>query len=149
MSGALQTFGTPIPGNYREPELRIFIVDDEESSLSALGYRLMKLNNLHKYKIHCFETGEDAVKHLTLHPDLIIMDQYLACNGDAGLCGSGLIRKIRKIDPDVPVVVISGKRKPQQILESDDDDLYYLVKNQAAHDTVKKILGMIQSPLVH
>lgn len=127
--------------------IRIFIVDDDESSLSALGYRLAKSNPFHNYKVHCFSTGEECVKQLHLGPQLIIMDQYLVCNDGGSLCGAGLIRKIRKVNPEVPIVIVSGKRKPEFQLEADDDSYYYLVRNQAAFDSVKKILGLIAHPV--
>lgn len=150
MERALQTTGITTIVHSPEPEWKIFIVDDGESSLAALGYRLMKENRFHNYKIYCFESGEEFVKHLPLRPNLIIMDQYLACTENGGLCGSALIRKIRKIDPDVPVVIISGKQKAFQLPEADQDDsYYYLVKDRAAHESVNKILRMIQSPVVH
>ena len=146
MIGGLQTIGIQDTG-ILSPVIRIFIVDDEESSLAALGYRLMKENPFHNYKVHFFSTGEECVKHLHLQPRLIIMDQYLLCSSDGSLCGAGLVRKIRKADADVPIVVISGKRKPDFLLESDQDDAYYyLVKDQAAFDSVRKILGMISHP---
>lgn len=149
MERAIQTStGTAVLYTY-EPEVKIFIVDDGESSLAALGYRLLKENRYHNYKIYCFESGEECVKRLSLRPDLIIMDQYLACYGE-GLCGSALIRKIRKIDSEVPLVIISGKRKAFQLPEADDhDEYYYLVKDRTAHESVNKILRMIQSPVVH
>lgn len=148
MVAALQSIGTRQVGT--SAEIRIFIVDDEESSLAALGYRLMKDNPNHNYKVYCFNTGEDCVKHLYLRPKLIIMDQYLVCAGEGTLCGAGLLRKIRRIDPDVPLVIISGKRKPEAALESEQDDsYYYLVKDRAAHESVRKILGMIRPALVH
>lgn len=150
MERAVQTLANPAILHTYEPEVKIFIVDDGDSSLAALGYRLVKENQFHNYRIYCFETGEECVKHLSLRPSLIIMDQYLACNGEGGLCGPVLIRKIRKIDPDVPLVIISGKQKAFQLPEADhDDEYYYLVKDRAAHESVNKILRMIQSPVVH
>lgn len=131
-------------------ELKIFIVDDEYSSLSALGYRLAKENKMHGYKVFCFDSGEDCVKHMFLEPDLILMDQYLACDGDEHLCGTNLIRKIRKINPEVPVVIIPGKKKPGQIMESDEDEsFYYLVKDETAFESVRKIIGLLRPAIVH
>lgn len=129
----------------------VFIVDDEESSLSALGYRLAKENPVHKYHIHCFATGEECVKHLWLEPRLIIMDQYLASQGEGSLCGSRLLRTIRKENHDVPIVIVSGKRKVDEALLTEDEDTYYMVRGNIAYQSVQKILRLIcsDSLMVH
>lgn len=142
MVGALQTIG--LRDELHSP-VNIFIVDDEESSLAALGYRLMKENPFHSYQVHVFATGEECVKHMDKHPHVIIMDQYLACSGEGSLCGAGLIRKIRKIDADVPVVIVSGKRKPEIAIEAEQDDSYYfMVREKSAYESLWKILGMVR-----
>jgi FixJ family two-component response regulator len=126
----------------------VFIVDDEQSSLAALGYRLAKENTFHNYHIHCFTTGEDCVKHLWLVPQLIIMDQYLAAQGEGSLCGPRLLRTIRKNNVDVPIVIVSGKRKPDIALFTEDEETYYLVRNKVAYDSVRKILWMISANVI-
>lgn len=148
MVGALQTIETR--KTVREEEITIFIVDEEESSLAALGYRLKKENPFRNYKVHCFSSGEECIKHFHLKPDLIIMDQYLVCADDGSLCGTSLIRKIRKLNSEIPLVIVSGKRKPHFNIEGENDDSwYYLVKDQTAYDSVRKILGMMKPSLVH
>jgi DNA-binding NtrC family response regulator len=143
MVGALQTIG--LRDELHSPHVNIFIVDDEESSLSALGYRLMKENPFQSYQVHVFATGEECVRHMDMHPQMIIMDEYLACSGEGSLCGAGLIRKIRKLDADVPLVIVSGKRKPDLSLEAEQDDSYYfMVREKSAYESVWKILGIIR-----
>ncbi len=127
----------------RQENFNVFIVDDEESSLMALGYRLTKENPFHNYHVHCFATGEECVKHLWLEPQLIIMDQYLASQGNGSLCGARLLRSIRKENGYVPVVIVSGKRKVDDALLTEDDDTYYMVRDVVAYDSVRKILRML------
>lgn len=126
----------------RRESIDVFIVEDEQSALAALGYRLTKENPTHNYRVHCFTTGEDCVKHLWLEPQLIIMDQYLACEGEGSLCGTALLRRIRKENRNVPVVIVSGKRKPDELLFTSDEDTYFMVKNNIAYESVRKILRM-------
>jgi len=135
-----------IPGKneiIRRGNINVFIVDDEQSSLAALGYRLSKENPYHNYHVHCFATGEECVKHLWLKPQLIIMDQYLAGQGEGSLFGVRLLRAIRKTNPEVPVVIVSGKRKPDITLFAEEEETYYLVRDKVAYDSVRKILHMI------
>lgn len=141
-----------IPGRkelVRSVNFNVFIVDDEQSSLSALGYRLAKENPFHNYHVHCFSTGEECVKHLWLEPQLIIMDQYLACQDDGSLCGARLLRKIRRENPNVPIVIVSGKRKPDDQLFAEEEDTYYMVRDAVAYDSVRKILRMMSADSVH
>lgn len=133
----------------RKENFNVFVVDDEQSSLAALGYRLSRENQFHAYHVHCFTTGEECVKHLWLEPQLIIMDQYLACQGEGSLCGARLLRRIRKENRNVPIVIVSGKRKPDDALFAEDEDAYYMVRDAVAYDSVQKILRMIASDVVH
>jgi two-component system, OmpR family, response regulator len=133
----------------RRENFNVFIVDDEQSSLSALGYRLTKENPFHNYHVHCFSTGEECVKHLWLEPQLIIMDQYLACQGEGSLCGARLLRRIRKENHNVPIVIVSGKRKVDDALLTEDEDTYYMVRDAVAYDSVQKILRMMSYDIVH
>lgn len=127
----------------REENFNVFIVDNERSPLAALGYRLTKENPHQQYHVHCFASGEECVKHLWLRPQLIIMDQYLACHGEEGaLCGTRLLRAIRKENADVPVVIVSGKRKLDESLLGEDEDTYYMVRDVVAYDSVRKIMKM-------
>lgn len=127
----------------------VFVVDDEQSALAALGYRLAKENSMRNYHVHCFSTGEECVKHLWLQPQLIIMDQYLASQGEGSLCGTSLLRRIRRENPDVPVVIVSGRRKPDESLFAEDEDTYFMVRNNVAYESVRKILHMMSYDLVH
>jgi CheY-like chemotaxis protein len=133
----------------RRENFNVFIVDDEQSSLSALGYRLTKENPFHNYHVHCFATGEECVKHLWLEPQLIIMDQYLASQGEGSLCGAKLLRTIRKENHSVPIVIVSGKRKPDESLFTEDEDTYFMVRDIVAFDSVQKILRMMSYDVVH
>jgi CheY-like chemotaxis protein len=133
----------------RRENFNVFIVDDEQSSLAALGYRLSKENLFHSYHVHCFNTGEECVKQLWLNPQLIIMDQYLACQGEGSLCGARLLRRIRKENRNVPIVIVSGKRKPDEALFTEDEDAYYMVRDTVAYDSVRKILRLMLSDVVH
>lgn len=133
----------------RRENFNVFIVDDEQSSLSALGYRLTKENPFHNYHVHCFTTGEECVKHLWLQPQLIIMDQYLACQGEGSLCGARLLRTIRKENPNIPIVIVSGKRKPDDSFFTEAEDVYYMVRDNVAFESVQKILRMMSQDRVH
>jgi DNA-binding NtrC family response regulator len=144
MVAALQTMKhTPVISS--NEEFAVFIVDDNQSYLSALGYRMMKENPLHHYKVHCFNTGEDCMHHLHLRPKLIIMDYNLACAEKDSLCGAELIRKIRRTRPETPIVLLSGQKKLDHALETaDEESYYYLVRDHATYESVKKILAMIR-----
>lgn len=146
MVGALHISGRK--GFIRKESFNVFIVDDEQSSLAALGYRLAKENLFHNYHVHCFVTGEECVKHLWLEPQLIIMDQYLACEGEGSLCGARLLRRIRKENRNVPIVIVSGKRKPDEALFAEEEDTYYMVRDAVAYDSVRKILRMMANDVV-
>lgn len=80
---------------------RIFIVEDDPWYGEILEYHL-SLNP--EYQIQRFTTGRDCIANLHKKPGLITIDFSLP-----DMNGQELFKQIRRIDPDVPVVAISGQ----------------------------------------
>ncbi len=81
---------------------RILYVDDEEDLVATTGEMLRRLG----YEVVATTGSVEALKLFTAHPgrfDLIITDQTMPL-----LTGTELIREIRLLRPDVPVLLCSG-----------------------------------------
>ncbi|MBC7654206.1 MAG: sigma-54-dependent Fis family transcriptional regulator [Oligoflexus sp.] len=105
----------------------IFIVEDDPWYGQILEYHL-SLNP--DYKISRFLTGEDCLKNLYLHPDLITVDFALPDTD-----GEKMYQKIRAIMPNVPVIIISAQENISiavSLLKMGVSD--YLVKDDATKD---------------
>ena len=89
---------------------KILIVDDEvsivnlmNSMLSANGYEAISATN-----------GKEGLEQYNKeHPDLVITDIIMP-----DMEGIELIRNLRKLDKDLPVVVMSGNPTGQQFLKT-------------------------------
>src|SRR5262245_4338431 len=79
---------------------RILVVDDE----SGIRAALRQLLEYEGYTVAAVATGDEALTHYAAErPHLVMLDVKMA-----GLDGLATLRKLRDIDPDVIVVMISG-----------------------------------------
>ena len=118
----------------------VFIVDDDESYLSALGFRLMKENTIGA-KVFCYTSGEECLRNMDLDPSVIILDYYLDASNPAAMSGLQTLRKIKKINPSVPVVVLSSQGDMNVALEIYGAGAYtYIIKDKQAIQAVEKII---------
>lgn len=124
----------------------VFIVDDDESYLSALGFRLMKESN-NEAKVFCYTSGEECLRNMDLDPSVIILDYYLDASNPAAMSGLQTLRKIKKINPSVPVVVLSGQSDVNVALEIYGAGAYtYIIKDKHAIQSVEKIIERFRPP---
>lgn len=79
----------------------IFIVDDEPSILKLLNYWL---KDKWRYMTEQFTNAEDMLNNLNKQPDLILLDIMLP-----GIDGVETLKRIKAIDPDLPVIMLSAQ----------------------------------------
>ncbi len=105
----------------------IFIVEDEPWYGELLCYHL-QLNP--DYKVKRYETAKECLANIHQKPDLITIDYSLPdMNGDK------LFKKIRNINPALPVIMISSQEEitvAVELLKMGVND--YLVKDEATKD---------------
>ncbi|MEM9999218.1 MAG: sigma-54 dependent transcriptional regulator, partial [Bacteroidota bacterium] len=80
---------------------RFFVVDDDRHYARLLSYRLDKDK---QHEVRVFHSGEDALDALDERPDLILLDIMMP-----GIGGLETLQRLRKRDPDLPVVMISAQ----------------------------------------
>lgn len=125
-----------ILGMMRTTAYNIFIVEDDPWYGEILEYHL-SLNP--DYKVTLLQTGQACLQKMHLKPNLITLDFSLP-----DMDGDKLFQKIRDIDPQVPVIVISSQDDIMvavNLLKMGASD--YLIKDEATKDllwnTVKRI----------
>ena len=82
--------------------IKIFIVEDDQFYGTLLS-EVLKLRNF-KY-VKRMESGQKCLESLDEKPDVIILDYNL---GDMN--GLDLFKKIKKIDPSIKVIFLSGQQ---------------------------------------
>ncbi len=79
----------------------VFIVDDEKAIARLLTHWVKEKWG---YKVEIFENGEDMLKKLSLNPDLILLDIMLP-----GVDGIEILKRIKKVDDNFPVIMLSAQ----------------------------------------
>ncbi len=88
----------------------IFIVDDELAISKLLTYWV---KDKWKYDIEAFSNSEDMFAKLNLKPDLILLDIMLP-----GLNGIETLKRIKKMDEHLPVIILSAQGSIEVAVEA-------------------------------
>jgi DNA-binding response OmpR family regulator len=84
----------------------IFFIDDDKMILNLLEYTFQSRQDYH---VVTFHTGEECLANLDQDPRLIVLDHILAGPGEERLNGLDTLKEIRKVNKDVPVVILTGQ----------------------------------------
>ena len=91
----------------------IFIADDDPIILKLIESQMKAL----KFDVMSFGYGEELLSELILKPDLIILDFIFVKGDEKVLGGLEILQKIRAVNADVPVVILSGQDSGSAVLE--------------------------------
>src|ERR1700722_129487 len=111
---------------------RVFIVEDNDMDSLMMDYLLSKetMTNIKK-----FRSGEECIENLGLKPDVVILDYSLP-----GINGMQTLMQIKKYDPEIPVIVITGNKDEEVAQGFLDAGVYdYIQKKENAFEQVSKI----------
>ena len=89
----------------------LVVIDDDKSFRSYLTTLLEAIG----YRVTCFASGEEAVEALEkgLAPSMIILDIIME-----GLSGIEVLKKVRRIQEDLPIIMLTGVDQTQTIVEA-------------------------------
>ena len=132
------------PATRRGERQRVLVVDDEESLVRLATQTLTELG----YTPVGFTTSTTAVEAFLADPqrfDAVITDESMP-----GTSGSELIRKVRAIRPEIPIVLVSGYLNAavvQRAREAGADVV--LKKPLAARDLATSLARVLQGHVEH
>jgi DNA-binding NtrC family response regulator len=112
---------------------RILCVDDDP--------RINELNQVvlgrEGYEVEFAVSPADALGRFSADRfDLVITDLFSASSSDAGF-----IRKLRAVDPKVPVIIVSGQQSPPpEVLQQADAFVQKAYSLNALRDAVREVL---------
>ena len=84
----------------------IFFIDDDKMILNLLEYTFQSRP---EYDVVCYKTGEECLENLHKQPRLIVLDHILAGSGDNTLNGMDTLIEVRKMNKEIPVVILTGQ----------------------------------------
>lgn len=115
---------------------KIFVVDDDPVLAEMLKDHLAKMT---AYEIKVFESGEECLKHLSEKPGIIFLDFYLNSVNKDAMDGLDVLEEIKKQDPEVDVVMLSGQDKIEVAVKTMQFGAFdYIVKGESAFYRAEK-----------
>jgi DNA-binding NtrC family response regulator len=113
---------------------KIFVVDDDIFTSAIFKQHLQ---NLGYNDITCFSSGTLCLNHLQERPDIILLDHEM---GD--LTGFDVLIKIKRFDPNIYVVMVSGQEDMMTAIDSLKYGAFdYIIKGD---DTTYKITKVME-----
>lgn len=115
---------------------KVFIVDDD----AMIGNLYAKhLNNLGYEDVTFFENGQDCLNQLIEEPQIIFLDQQMDY-----LEGIEVLRKIKRFDPDIYVVFVSGQEDMETAINSLKYGAFdYIIKGKNDIERIEEVLKRI------
>lgn len=120
---------------------KIFLVDDD-----AVFLKLLEIDFLQNtgFLIFTFPNGELCLENMAQKPDLIILDYHLDGIDKNAMNGLATMDKIKEIDPDVPVVILSSQDKIDVAINCMHHKAFdYVVKSETAFLRLQKIISTL------
>ena len=91
----------------------VFFVDDDKMILNLLEYTFKSRQGI---DVKTFFSGEECLDNMKLKPDLVVLDHLFPI--DTGqLTGLDVIRKMREVNKDVSIIVLSSQQDESLIPE--------------------------------
>jgi len=103
--------------------VQILVIDDDRHMRTACSRVLSKAG----WTVICAETGEEGLKELRSGAqkiDVVLVDQLMP-----GLSGEDVLARIHTLDPNLPVVIMTGSATDESTIEQ---------KRQGAFDCLAK-----------
>jgi len=108
---------------------RIFIIEDDPWFAEMMKHHL-SLNP--DYVVHIFGTAKDCLANLHLKPDVIGVDFELP-----DMKGDDLLKRLREVNTDVPVIVISGQENIHVVVNFFRlGTVDYIIKDENTRETL-------------
>lgn len=111
-------------------KIKIFLVDDDAVFLKSLEIEFRQLAD---YSVETFATGELCLTSLSNHPDIIVLDYHLSGVDPNAMNGIETLVKIKSINPDIPVMMLSSQDKIEVAISCMHHKAFdYVVKSETA-----------------
>lgn len=95
-------------------EKLIFVVDDDP----FINRLVVKRFASEGFRLEAFESGEECLAEIGKNPDLVILDYFFLNKQKQDVMnGMEIFDRIKKVKPDVPVIMLSGQEKGEIVLE--------------------------------
>ena len=123
--------------------IKLFLVDDDALFLKSLQVEFLQHAD---FIVETYSTGELCIANLSHFPDVIILDYHLDGIDKFAMNGVDTLDKIKAINPDIPVVMLSSQDKIDVAINCMHHRAFdYVVKSETAFLRLQKIITTIFS----
>lgn len=129
----------PPPGN---PLTRHVVYIDDYEAMVYLVTRMLKKRG---YRVSAFERAEQALAFIEAHPhdlDLLVTDYNMP-----GFSGLDVVRRVKLVRPDVPMVITSGHITPGMLAEALTEGVAQVLSKQDSVEDLAAILAELLESL--
>ncbi len=124
-------------------KIKIFLVDDDALYLKSLEIEFLEHAD---FIIETYATGELCMANLSSNPDVIVLDYHLDGIDRTAMNGLETLDKIKSINPDIPVIMLSSQDKIDVAIKCMHHKAFdYVVKSETAFMRLQKIITTIFS----
>lgn len=125
----------------KNEKIKLFLVDDDALFLKLLESEFIQNAD---FEIETYATGEKCLENLSHNPDVIILDYQLDGIDLNAMNGIDTLDKIKVINPDIPVVMLSSQDKIDVAIDCMHHRAFdYVVKSETAFMRLQKIITTI------
>lgn len=114
----------------------VFIVDDDPFCRNIFRQHL---RNLGFTRIRTFADGQECLNNLTDQPDIVFLDYEME-----PLNGLEVLRKIKRVNPDVYLIIVSGQEDMQVAINAlKYGAIDYIIKGEQELAMMDKVLAKV------
>lgn len=122
-------------------KIKLFLVDDDAVFLKSLEIQFLEHAD---FVIETFATGELCLLSISNQPDIIILDYQLDGVEENVMNGLETLDSIKKIDPRIPVIMLSSQDKIEVAVSCMHHKAFdYVVKSETAFFRLQKNITAI------
>ncbi len=117
----------------------LFLVDDE-----PIQNEMLKdyLNERFLYEIKIFDNGEEAMQHMHLNPEIVILDYHLSAHNKEAKNGVEILKTLKDKYPATQVIMLSGQDKIDVAIDTMKYGAYdYVVKGESAFSRIENVIN--------
>lgn len=117
----------------------MFLIDDE-----PIQNEMLKdyLNERYLYEIKIFDNGEEALQHMHLQPEIIVLDYHLSAHKPDAKNGVEVLKNIKDKYPETQVIILSGQDKIDVAVDTMRYGAFdYVVKGESAFSRIENIIN--------
>lgn len=123
--------------------ISIFLVDDNAMYMVALKNHIES-----KFKegiiVRMFTRGEDCLKNIQDHPNLVILDYFLNAGDPDAMHGLQIMKKIQDSSPDVTIIMLSAQNSEEIAASAIKYGAKeYIVKSAGAYSQIETVIKHI------